>query len=327
VPMASSKNHSSLNSLFRIDRNSSNTNPLTKRRRRRMRTLHLIIAIMTSAVASSEVLLETPAWKEGVPTKLIRKTTLVEESPDHLPVHTLTFEIPTGFTFTGKAQSHSQVKIDMGDVVKMVIPNYKPKSYSMSALRETEFDVTVKVYPNGRASGFLDRLNIGDCIHSFGMRAEKIRNPGDFVGVIAFGVGITEGLPVSRAELEKGDAKEVVLLWASRTSADTFWNEEIEDLLQTYRDRFRVVRILSREKKDDCLFGRINPEVLRKVFGENLNSCNSALEPNKRARFLPVGTKEMMNQTNQMLEEALSSEDNSNEQTETLELLLKKSKK
>jgi ferredoxin-NADP reductase len=198
----------------------------------------------------------------------------------------------------------------------------------MSALRETEFDVTVKVYPNGRASGFLDRLQVGDCINTFGMRADKIRNPGEFVGVIAFGVGITEGLPVSRAELEKGDAQQVVLLWASRTSADTFWHEEIEDLLQTYPSSFQVVRILSREKKDGCLFGRINPEVLRKVFGEHLNSCNSALEPsNKRARFLPVGTKEMMNQTNQMLEEALSSEDNSNEQTETLELLLKKSKK
>jgi hypothetical protein len=96
----------------------------------------------------------------GVPTKLIKKITLVEESPDHLPIHTLTFEIPRGAKFTGFAQPHSEVRLDMGDVVKMVIPNYKSKSYSMSALRDNEFDVTFKVYPNGRASGFLDRLEI-----------------------------------------------------------------------------------------------------------------------------------------------------------------------
>jgi NAD(P)H-flavin reductase len=253
----------------------------------------------------------------GVPTKLIKKTTLIKESPDHLPVHTLTFEIPSGANFTGKARPHSEVRIDMGDVVKMVIPNYKPKSYSMSALRDNEFDVTFKVYPNGRASGFLDRLKVGDTINSFGKVSEKTRNPGDFVGVIAFGVGITEGLPMARAELEKGDAENVVLLWASRTSADTFWHSEIEDLLQTYPDRFKVVKILSREKKDDCLFGRINLEVLRKVFSENLNSC--ALE-HKRARFLSVGTKEMMNETNKMIE-ALN---DSNERNEPIELLLKK---
>jgi NAD(P)H-flavin reductase len=269
-----------------------------------------------SAVAG-EIMPETPT---GVPTKLIKKITLVEESPDHLPVHTLTFEIPTGAKFTGRAQPHSEVRLDMGDVVKMVIPNYKPKSYSMSALRDNEFDVTFKVYPNGRASGFLDRLKVGDEINTFGMRTKKTRNPGDFVGVIAFGVGITEGLPMSRAELEKGDAQNgVVLLWASRTSADTFWHSEIEDLLQTYPDRFRVVRILSREKKDDCLFGRITPEVLREVFSENLSRC---AREQKRARFLPVGTKEMMSQTNEMLVEALKSD--SNEHTETLELLLQK---
>jgi ferredoxin-NADP reductase len=271
----------------------------------------------TMSAVESEVMYEMPI---GVPTKLIKKITLVEESPDRLPVHTLTFEIPTGASFTGKAQPHSKVRLDMGDVVKMVIPNYKPKSYSMSALRETEFDVTIKVYPNGRASGFLDRLKIGDEINTFGMKSKKSRNPGDFVGVIAFGVGITEGLPMSRAELEKGDAENVILLWASRTSADTFWHSEIEDLLQAYPDRFKVVRILSREKKDDCLFGRINPEVLREVFSENLSRC---AREHKRARFLPVGTKEMMSQTNEMLVEALKNDD-SNEHIETLELLLQK---
>ena len=74
--------------------------------------------------------------------------------------------------------AHSKVRLDMGDVVKMVIPNYKPKSYSISALRRDEFDVTLKVYPDGRASGFLDRLTVGDQVQSFGMSAGRLYNPG-----------------------------------------------------------------------------------------------------------------------------------------------------
>jgi len=236
---------------------------------------------------------DTPWWV-GVPTKLINKKTLVESGENRLPVHTLTFEIPKNGTFSGRAQPHSNVRLELGDVVKMVIPNYKPKSYSMSALRHDEFDVTLKVYPNGRASGFLDRLEIGQPINSFGLTKGKVRNIGDYVGIVAYGVGITEGLPVARAELEKGDAETVVLLWASRTMNDTFWHDDIEDLKKKYPSRFEIVHILSREQKEGCLHGRINSEVLKKVFNP---------KDSEQARFLSVGTKEMMRMTDGYLNE------------------------
>lgn len=174
----------------------------------------------------------------------------------------------------------------------MVIPGYKPKSYSVSALRPNEFDVTFKVYPGGRASGYLDRLQIGDRIHSFGMSAGRVRNAGSYVGIIAYGVGITEALPVAQAELEKTDAKKVKLLWACRTVQDTFWNEEITALQKRHGNRFEVVHILSRQAHEDCLQGRINANVLDRLF-----------QPPKpdEARFLSVGTKEMMRKTDDML--------------------------
>ena len=127
-------------------------------------------------------------WWAGAPTKLIRKTTIVKPScPIHSPeyrtasrlaVHTLTFEIPQGHSFSGMARSHKDIRLDYGDVVKMVIPGYKPKSYSLSAVRpeKNEMDITIKVYPNGRASGYLDRLRVGDTINSFGMRSRRSRN-------------------------------------------------------------------------------------------------------------------------------------------------------
>ena len=232
-------------------------------------------------------------WWAGVPTKLIKKTTLVPPAMNSLPVHTLTFAIPDADHpgFDGPAIHHSKLRLDLGDVVKMVIPGYKPKSYSVSALREKEFDVTFKVYPNGRASGPLDRLQIGDTIGSFGKSANRRRNPGNYVGIVVFGVGITEGLPVARAELNDGSAEKVVLLWASRTTHDTFWKDEIQSLCGQYPDQFEMVRIFSREAQEGCLQGRVNQDVLKKVF----QPANA-----EEARFLSVGTKEMMRQTEAM---------------------------
>ena len=87
----------------------------------------------------------TAPWWAGVPTTLLRKTPLVTAAQDRLPVYTLTFAIPSSddkITPGGKAQPHADIALDLGDVVKMVIPGYKPKSYSVSALRDDEFDVT-----------------------------------------------------------------------------------------------------------------------------------------------------------------------------------------
>lgn len=251
-------------------------------------------------------------WWTGVPTRLIRKSTLVQSScpiqskeyssASRLAVHTLTFEIPQGFQFSGRACAHNDIKLDYGDVIKMVIPNYKPKSYSLSALRpeQNEMDVTIKVYPNGRASGFLDRLKIGESVNSFGMHSGRTRNPGKFFGGIAYGVGITEILPVAEAELKKGDAKKVVVLWASRTSDDTFWREKVAALEQRYPDKFEMVYIYSREisTDPDILKGRIDSVVLKEVFQPRIEKEKIA---QKDVRFLTVGTKEMMASTRNML--------------------------
>jgi len=224
-----------------------------------------------------------------------------EDGPDRLPVYTLTFEIPRGHEFSGRAQPLEKVRIDMGEVVKMVIPNYKPKSYSMSALRESEneFDITLKIYPNGRASGYLDRLQIGDTIHSFGIiNSSRVRKQGKFFGGVAYGVAITEILPVARAELEKGDADKVVILWASRTMADTFWLDQIAELEEQYKNKFEMVYILSRETQTGVLHGRIDPSVLKEVFETRLNKVVE-LERDD-ARFLVIGTKPMMRMTESM---------------------------
>jgi hypothetical protein len=161
----------------------------------------------------------------GLPATLLRKVTVVENlaATGQLPVHKLTFANPTKEPSLG-------IRLDYGEVVKVEVPGFKPKSYSMSGEdREAgTFDVTVKVYPGGRCSGYLDSIDIGESIHVFG-KGGKERNAGSHVGAVAFGVGITEALPVCKAELRKG-AEHVHLVWGARTFGDMFWGDELEAL-------------------------------------------------------------------------------------------------
>jgi NAD(P)H-flavin reductase len=236
--------------------------------------------------------------------KLLRKEVLVtpEEASGRLKVVGLTFGNPDGDKSLG-------VRIDYGDVVKILIPNYKAKSYSMSAERPGEFDITVKVYPQGRCSGYLDQVSIGESIKVFRMGDRKREVPG-LVGLVAFGVGITEALPIAIAELSKGDATQVTLLWALRNRDDEFWRERVSTTSAEFGNRFKFVRIFSRDDIPDddrgtCLKGRVCPDVLRDVFdgswgtgGGEKNFCMR-----REVKFLTVGTKAMMKDADAMLSE------------------------
>lgn len=205
-----------------------------------------------------------------------------------------------------------------GDVVNVCLPeDYKGRikhhrshsfyptaqPYSMSAERPGEFDITVKVYPGGRVSGYLGSvLQVGETLEVF-KAGQKHRRPGKFVGIVAYGVGITEAFPIAEAELEKSDAEHVKLLWASKTMGDTFWHEHFSAACQRYPGRFSIVNILSREQQEGCLHGRISGQTLSDVFDACWRTARA--EENEmyrdQVRFLAVGTKQMETDTNVML--------------------------
>jgi len=233
----------------------------------------------------------------ALPAKLLRKTCLVEALPDRLPVYTLTFANPSS------KPGGLGVRMDFGDIVKIMIPNFKPKSYSMSDERPGEFDITFKVYPGGRCSGYLDSIQIGGSVDVFRM-GKKERFPGARAGIIAYGVGITEALPMAEAELSKPDAQQVSLLWASKTHGDTFWHQQLAALAEAHPERFTLTTILSREERAGALFGRVSPAVLSSVFDQSWGTHIGGPNESSRSkvRFLSVGTKEMMKETDQMLQ-------------------------
>lgn len=170
------------------------------------------------------------------------------------------------------------MSIAHGDVVKVVVPGHKAKSYSMShmSVSEETFSITYKMYPGGICSGYLDSLDVGDSMLAFRGGANirqvpipdgtpataTVRGQEMCVGLIAFGVGITECLPVARAELEwnmdaaaqgKGGRahKKVTLVWATKHKEDVFWMKEIDAMKQQFGDRFQMVHVISQGEKGE----------------------------------------------------------------------------
>ena len=153
------------------------------------------------------------------------------------------------------------------------------------------------MYPGGRASGHLDRLKVGETINVFAV-GNRRRHAGRSLGLVAYGVGITEALPLAAAELAKGTQR-VVLLWASRTAADMFWAAELGALRAKHGEAFELVTILSREVREGALKGRVDAGVLEAVFVSRLSLADAAARA--EARFVSVGTKQMMAHTDALL--------------------------
>ena len=229
------------------------------------------------------------------PARLLRKVTQVEAVRgddaqwwDRLPVYTLTFADPG---------ERMPCRIECGDVVKVVVPNYKPKSYSMSRQGDGEFDITYKYYPGGKCSGYLESLGIGDEIQCFAKGGKRRNGGGTHIGMVAFGVGITEVLPVAAAQLTHADVRKVKLIWATKTFGDCFWLDELERLKAD--GRFEVVHVLSREDKDGCRRGRVTPELLKEELDEAWGVGSAVDRAN--VRLISIGTKAMMRDFNDMV--------------------------
>eukprot|EP00928_Gymnodinium_smaydae_P065719 TRINITY_DN48815_c0_g1_i1.p1 TRINITY_DN48815_c0_g1~~TRINITY_DN48815_c0_g1_i1.p1 ORF type:complete len:303 (-),score=42.59 TRINITY_DN48815_c0_g1_i1:467-1375(-) len=224
------------------------------------------------------------------PFRLIAKEIVTEGSSGSAPVWKLTFALPDDESL----QSYG-FDTGLGDFVKVKPPGLlsKARSYSPTSdvTRKGSFDLVVKMYPGGRVSGYLGGLKIGETAQISGpgpvpwLALREHRAPE--VGIVAFGVGITEAVVVAEHQLRHG-ADKVLLLWANKAWADTFWHEWLERLGNEHSGRFEVVHTLSREERAGCHNSRVTPELLKKVFGGFAK---------ERSTYLVVGTKRMKKET------------------------------
>jgi ferredoxin-NADP reductase len=230
------------------------------------------------------------------PLVLLSRTALVEAVPGRVcAVQRLRFALPGGDA--AAAAALREYDLGLGDRVKLYAPGArKAKSYSPTDVGTAGgVEITVKIYPGGRNSAFLDRLRVGETAPMSGpwppRPVRMKRRAGRKVCALAFGIGITEAFHVARAELAKGDAQSVTLLYANRHVEDGIYAAELAAMEAAHGGRFRLVRIYSRDAVDGALRGRVDAAVLGDVFGVGAGGGDAAPE---ETRFLVVGSKPMM---------------------------------
>lgn len=232
------------------------------------------------------------------PFEVIAADTLTapDESRGICEVRLITFALHNPAEPLGFGQPGTNVKISPSGCTS--------RTYSICSDPEMtgQFQIAVKVYPQGRVSGHLAGLSPGD--HARVSRTLTRPVPhfveGWSIGLIAYGIGITEVLHTARHVLTHG-AKAVTLVWGNRYREQLVFDEEIQELLSdfpTFSIRHCISKMTHCSSKDDNAVelaspathvrwtpGRIGATAIEQEFAE---------WPEAKSSFLVVGSREMM---------------------------------
>lgn len=186
-------------------------------------------------------------------------------------------------------------KLDFGQPtthIKIRRPDslFRSRTYSISSPKgAAQFDITVKVYKNGIMSTYISNLKENDYIHLAKTRTKQISSPCVRVGIIVFGIGVTEVLQIESTLLSKNI--ETRLIVANRKVADfNPFRPHFEQVAEKYPGLFAIHYAYSREKVQGCQHGRVDANLILNVF-EGWNDSH----------FLVVGDKNMIKSGYQLL--------------------------
>jgi len=224
--------------------------------------------------------------------QLVRKETLCETRGE--PVRRLTFAAPADQPMNVDTALRQVVVVPGLGPLRMYSPTSEPNR------PDGTFDLVVRVYQNGQVSRALDAVPVGSSVKMIypwpAPLSPDRRNPGQRIGLIAFGVGITELYRVAANELRDPQVQEVALLYSTRTAEEQrVMDPELAELVALHPGRFRLERTLTGEPRPGFRTGRVDAEMLAAVFpwadGDRAN-----------ARFLASGSGQMMKDAMQMLD-------------------------
>ena len=198
-------------------------------------------------------LLPLDVWR---PFPLLSKETLTNGSEHGAPIKRFTFGLPEHTTLQNMNTSigmRLKVKMPAGTLATGVKGN-KPRSYTPTSPSGQlgSFDLTVKIYPQGCCSRYLDSVAIGESVLMSGpyvpYESMVRQNPGERVGVVALGVGITYGLAIVRGQLAQpaSAVRQVRLVYVNRGPEDVVFHRELQELAKQHLNRFSLVYVFSR---------------------------------------------------------------------------------
>ncbi len=148
------------------------------------------------------------------------------------------------------------------------------RSYSLSSSPDQDLEIGVKLVHKGLMSTFLVKeLKVGDFLDVMPPNGNFIldtnsQNKKHYFAICA-GSGITPVLSMIRKVLNDEPDSYFTLVYGNRTKSSTMFSDEIKSLEFSYQSQLLVFYAYSKEKYSDSIFGRINNEILKKIFDNN----------------------------------------------------------
>jgi NAD(P)H-flavin reductase len=241
------------------------------------------------------------APRPGTLCQLLSRDILTEEKlyAGTLAVHRLRFALPASARIPdccGGSGGLFHVRVKAPDATGQM--QFRPYSAHMLPTNRSIFELIVKVYPGG-VSAKLGALAVDDYAHVPEIQAIDWRRDSKRVGMVCFGVGITECLGPAERLLKAGG--EVRLVTGYRNAEQMILVDEARALLREYAGRFRLRHCLSqpepgaaldrvkagKEHNEKITRGRVDHKVLKAEFGGPWNDGQPA------EHFLTIGTSQM----------------------------------
>ena len=146
------------------------------------------------------------------------------------------------------------------------------RSYSIcSAVNESFLRVGIKRVDGGGFSTWAnDTLQIGDTLEAMSpmgnFTSENFGEANQKYLAFSAGSGITPVLSIIKTILQNESQSEVILIYGNRNIASMMFREELEDLKNTYLERFSIHHILSCGSDVEFLSGRIDKAKCDQIF-------------------------------------------------------------
>lgn len=190
--------------------------------------------------------------------------TLTKVTLNTTDTKTYTFKLSRPMFF--RAGQYVAVRAKVGD--SLVARPYAISSSPLTALNQSLVSVTVKkagffsnwLFDNAKEG---DVMDIGDPSGEF--YYESIKDSTNIVA-IAGGSGITPFYSMAQALKEGSEDYHLTLIYGCKTEADIIFHKELDALVS---DKFKVVYVLSDEKKEGYEHGFMNKELIKKYAPDN----------------------------------------------------------
>jgi len=144
-----------------------------------------------------------------------------------------------------------------------------------------KFELMVKVYPDGKMSQHLDKLDVGQSVHFKHVGGNvKIQYPFNNkkeIGMIVGGTGIAPMIQALHCLLgTSDDTSKVAMLYGSKASKEILAKETLDAWATSFPNRFAVTHVLSEEPSDSTWTGargHITREMITANFPKPESDC------------------------------------------------------